>query len=180
MKRSLTALAAAFLLVAAPASATDAPPPTLPPATYKSVSKEMLVTMDDGVRIATTVAFPSRDGTTPAPGRFPVVLATTPYGRNGLCSCFPPDMLATRGMIGAVADVRGTGGSEGNLEGNYFSPREARDGAALVEWLGTRSWSTGKVGMMGGSYVGITQYLDAERKPPHLAAIVPAVALGDL
>ena len=56
--------------------------------------------------------------------------------------------------------MRGTGGSGGDLSGNYFSPREARDGAAVVEWLGTRTWSTGKVGMAGGSYVGITQLLD--------------------
>jgi predicted acyl esterase len=34
--------------------------------------------------------------------------------------------------------------------------------------------------MTGGSYVGITQYLAAELRPPHLAAITPAEALGDL
>ena len=83
-------------------------------------------------------------------------------------------------MVGAVADVRGTGGSEGNLDGNYFSPREQRDGYNLVEYFGTRPYSTGKVGMAGGSYVGITQYLAAEQQPPHLAAITPAVAAGDI
>ena len=51
------------------------------------------------------------------------------------------------------------------LGGNYFSPREARDGKALAEWFGTRPWSTGKVGMAGGSYVGITQLLTAARRP---------------
>ena len=104
----------------------------------------------------------------------------TPYGRNGVCGCFAPDFFATRGMVGAVADVRGTGGSGGNLEGNFFSPREARDGYDLVEYLGTQPYSTGKVGMAGGSYVGITQYLAAEQQPPHLAAITPAVAISDL
>ena len=104
----------------------------------------------------------------------------TPYSRNGVCGCFPPDFFATRGMVGAVADVRGTGGSGGNLEGNFFSPREARDGAASIEYLGTQPYSTGKVGMAGGSYVGITQYLAAEQQPPHLAAITPAVAISDL
>ena len=104
----------------------------------------------------------------------------TPYGRNGVCGCIPPAIFATRGMVGAVVDVRGTGGSGGNLEGNYFSPREARDGYDLVEYFGTRPYSTGKVGMAGGSYVGITQYLAAEQRPPHLAAIAPAVAISDL
>ena len=179
----LTAIAFALLTVPAcsPAlAAQDPPPPQLPAPTYKSVSKELLVTMDDGVQIATTVVLPSLDGNQPAPGRFPVVLQTTPYGRNGVCGCFSPAMFATRGMVGVVADVRGTGGSEGNLDGNYFSPREARDGYELVEYFGTRPYSTGKVGMTGGSYLGITQYLAAEQQPPHLAAISPVEALGDL
>jgi len=175
----LAVAVAAICLPAWPASAA-APPPRLPAPSYKSVSKEILIRMDDGVRLAATVAFPSRDGKTALARRFPVVLQMTPYGRNGVCGCTPPDFFSTRGMIGAVADVRGTGGSEGNLDGNYFSPREQRDGYDLVEYLGRRPYSTGKVGMTGGSYVGITQYLAAEQRPPHLAAITPIVALGDL
>ena len=126
------------------------------------------------------MALPSEDGATPLAGRFPVVVGMTPYGRNGLCGCFPPDFFATRGMVGAVVDVRGTGGSGGNLEGNFFSPREARDSYNVIEYLGTQPYSNGKVGMAGGSYVGITQYLAAEQRPPHLAAITPAVAISDL
>ncbi len=173
----MTALVA---LALSPGAARAAPAPAMPAPTYQSVSTEVLVTMDDGVKLAGTIALPSRDGQTPAPGRFPVVLATTPYSRNGVCGCLPPATFATRGMVGAVFDVRGTGGSGGNLEGNFFSPREARDGYNLVEYLGTRPYSTGKVGMAGGSYLGITQYLAAEQRPPHLAAITPAVAVSDL
>jgi putative CocE/NonD family hydrolase len=174
----LLALVAA---VAAPtAGAAPPPPPKLPDATYRSVSKEVLISMDDGVRLAATVAFPSEDGQNPLPGPFPVVLSMTPYSRNGVCGCYAPSFWATRGMVGAVVDVRGTGGSEGNLEGNFFSPREARDGGLLVEHFGTQPYSNGKVGMAGGSYVGITQYLAAEQRPPHLAAIAPQVAISDL
>ncbi len=174
-------LAAAGLT--APAGAAGLPaaaPPTLPAPTYQSISQEVLVTMDDGVRLAATVAFPSKDGASPASGRFPVVLSMTPYGRNGVCGCISPAFFATRGMVAAVVDVRGTGGSEGDLEGNFFSPREARDGYLLVEHFGTQSYSSGKVGMAGASYVGITQYLTAEQQPPHLAVIVPQVAISDL
>ncbi len=72
------------------------------------------------------------DGQTPLPGPVPGrASGMTPYSRNGVCGCFPPDFFATRGMAGAVVDVRGTGGSGGNLEGNFFSPREARDGYAV-------------------------------------------------
>lgn len=174
-------LIAAVLVVLAPATAQAASPyPPLPPATYKTVSTDVFLPMDDGVKIAMTVTRPSLDGSTPAPGNFPVILGMTPYGRDGTCSCPSAATFAPRGIAVAVADVRGTGGSGGNLNENYFSPREQRDGAALVEWLGTQPWSNGKVGMAGGSYVGITQYLVAEQQPPHLAAIAPAVALSDL
>ena len=153
--RPLPALVALLwtLLAGAAAPAMAAPPPVVPEPTFDSVSQEVLVEMDDGVRLAATVVLPSRDGATPAEGRFPVVLAMTPYGRNGLCGCTPPDFWATRGMAGVVVDVRGTGGSGGDLDGNYFSPREQRDGAALIEHFGRQPWSTGKVGMVGGSYV---------------------------
>ena len=50
----------------------------------------------------------------------------------------------------------------------------------MIEYLGTQPYSNGKVGMAGGSYVGITQYLAAERQPPHLKAIAPQVAISDL
>ena len=179
MRRLLLLALAATLLLPARAAA-DAPPPVLPEPTYESVSEEVLIEMDDGVRLAATIARPSEDGQTPLPGRRPVVVGMTPYSRNGVCGCFPPDFWATRGMVGAVVDVRGTGGSEGNLEENFFSPREARDSAEVVEWLGTREWSSGKVGMAGGSYVGITQYLAAGQQPEHLAAITPQVAISDL
>lgn len=162
------------------AGATEPADPQLPEPRFQSVSREVLITMDDGVELAATIAFPSRDGETRIEDRRPVVFGMTPYGRNGLCGCFAPDFWATRGMIGAAVDVRGTGGSGGDLSGNYFSPRESRDGHDLIEWFGTRDWSNGKVGMAGGSYVGITQLLAAARRPRHLAAIAPAVALSDV
>src|SRR3954449_2823942 len=163
-----------FAIVALWAVPARAAPPELPPPTYGTVSQEVAVTMDDGVRLGATITRPN------APGRFPVVLQMTPYGRDGACSCFPGADLASRGLASAVVDVRGTGGSEGTLKDNYFSPREQRDGYELVEWLARQPWSSGRVGMTGGSYVGITQYLTAEQQPPHLKVITPLVALSDL
>jgi uncharacterized protein len=176
-----TAAALLALLDAPVASAEPAPPASLPPATYPATfSEERFIRMDDGIELGATITYPSNDGAAPAPGRFPVVLNMTPYGRDGGCSCESAGDYATRGFVLAVVDVRGTGGSQGNLDQNYFSPREARDGYDLVEFLGTQPWSNGKVGMSGGSYLGITQYLTAEQDPPHLAAIVPDEALADV
>ena len=164
------------------AGAETAPPPSaLPPASYPAdYSEQRFIRMDDGVELGATITFPSQNGSEPAPGRFPVVLNMTPYGRNGSCSCESASTYATRGFVLAVVDVRGTGGSQGNLDENYFAPREARDGYDLVEVLGTQPWSNGKVGMSGGSYLGIMQYLTAEQDPRHLAAIAPDEALADL
>ena len=177
----MCALAAALAAPGA-ALAEAAPPPTsLPPTTYPSTfSEQRFIRMDDGVELGATITFPSENGTQPAPGRFPVVLNMTPYGRDAGCACENATDYATRGFVLAVVDVRGTGGSGGNLDENYFSPREAKDGYDLVEFLGTQAWSNGKVGMSGGSYLGIDQYLTAEQDPPHLAAIVPDEALADI
>jgi predicted acyl esterase len=159
----------------------DAPAPTLPPPTYaNTVSRELALPMADGIRLGATVTFPSNDGNTPAPGRFPAVVSVTPYGRNGVNGAPDRVTFATRGIIGVTVDTRGTGGSEGNLDENYFSPLEARDSAAVIEYFGTQDYSSGRVGMYGGSYVGITQLLAAEQLPPHLSVIVPAVTLSDL
>src|SRR3954470_608692 len=122
--RLLIAVLFTSLAVAAPAAQADSPYPPLPPATYQTVSRDVFLPMDDGVKIAMTVTQPSLDGQTPAPGKFPVILGMTPYGRDGSCSCPSAATFAPRGIAVAVADVRGTGGSGGNLNENYFSPRE--------------------------------------------------------
>lgn len=180
--RSLSVLVLVAFTAPALAQAEVAEPPSaLPPASYPTTySQQQFIRMDDGVELGATITFPSQDGKAPAPGRFPVVLNVTPYGRNGACSCEPASDYATRGFVLAVVDVRGTGGSQGNLNDNYFSPREARDGYNLVEYLGTQPWSNGKVGMSGGSYLGISQYLIAEQDPSHLAAIAPIEAFADI
>ncbi|HEY1522333.1 MAG TPA: CocE/NonD family hydrolase [Solirubrobacteraceae bacterium] len=174
-------LAPSLLPDTATATAPSSVPGALPPATYaKTYSEQQWITMDDGVKLGATITFPSRTGKSRAPGRFPVILSMTPYGRDGGCSCAPATDFALRGFAVAVVDVRGTGGSQGNLDQNYFSPREARDGYDLVQYLGTRRWSNGKVGMSGGSYVGITQLKTAETDPSHLAAVAPGESLADI
>lgn len=155
--------------------------PVLPPTTYaKTFEQEMALPMSDGVHLAMTVTYPSQDGATPAPGKFPVVVSITPYSRNGVNGAPDRKLFAQRGIIGVTVDTRGTGGSEGNLDQNYFSPLEARDSAAVIEYFGTQPYSSGRVGMAGGSYVGITQLLAAALQPKHLTAIAPQMPLSDL
>ncbi len=50
---------------------------------------------------------------------------------------------------------------------------EARDGHDVVEWFAAQPWSTGKVGMWGGSYGGSDQWATIKEMPPHLTTVVP-------
>jgi X-Pro dipeptidyl-peptidase len=114
----------------------------------------------------------------PANGRMPVILQMSPYrylyGRvraQGVTTDFYSDRYTKQGYAVAYADLLGTGESDGCWD--YGGPAEAGAGAAVVEWLGTRAWSNGKVGMIGTSYDGAIQAEIATLAPEHLAAIVP-------
>jgi putative CocE/NonD family hydrolase len=131
--------------------------------------------MRDGVRLATEVYRPAQTG------RYPVVLTRTPYNRTFLptgsnCNNASMRFFAEHGYVALNQDVRGIYRSEG-----MFHPmvQEARDGYDAVEWAAAQPWSTGKVGMYGGSYVGLTQWQAAITSPPHLAAIVPTITASD-
>ena len=41
-------------------------------------------------------------------------------------------------------NLRGTGCPEGTFD--FFQPQEAKDGAAVVEWITEQPWSDGHVG----------------------------------
>ena len=82
------------------------------------------------------------------------------------------------GYAVAGVNIRGTGCSGGKFD--YFEPRQSVDGAEAIDWLGEQDYSTGKVGMVGKSYPGITQLFVGAQKPEHLAAIVPGHVFGDL
>jgi len=114
----------------------------------------------------------------PAKGRMPVILQMSPYRylyararADGVPTSFYSDRYAPKGYATAFADLLGTGESDGCWD--YGGAAEAGAGAAVVEWLGTRGWSNGKVGMIGTSYDGAIQTEIATLAPKHLAAIVP-------
>jgi len=78
-----------------------------------------------------------------------------------------------------VAEVRGTGGSEGTFD--LLNPIQAQDGATLVRWAARLPHSTGKVGLYGPSYMGLNQYMTANALGPRspLKALFPIVAGND-
>lgn len=164
------------------------------------VTTSEYVEMRDGVRIAVDVTRPAVNGVA-VEERFPVVWTHSRYHRNpaSLSRMFNPDVppenlpdirsnadaqgdlahLVRHGYVVAAAGVRGSGASFGRYEG-LFSAAETDDAAELIEWLAAQPWSDGNVGMYGGSYLGITQYMAASRRPAALKAIFPNVAALDL
>ncbi len=131
------------------------------------VEKNVMVPMRDGVRLATDIYRPS------APGRYPVVFVRTPYGTELPKIGAQAKYYVAQGYAFAIQDCRGKYESEGD----WFGKRdEAKDGSDSITWLGTQPWSTGKVGMTGGSYRGMVQYLVADQENRYLKALVPLVA----
>jgi uncharacterized protein len=90
----------------------------------------------------------------------------------------PTDLIALveAGYAVLSQDVRGRFGS-----GGTFVPfvHEPSDGAETIAWAAAQPWSSGRVGMLGASYIGATQWLAAEARPPALAAIAPFVTSSD-
>ena len=95
----------------------------------------------------------------------------TPYGKGAGYHAVLPAFV-DHGYAVVVQDVRGRYESEG-----AFQPltQEPDDGDDTINWIARQPWSNGKVGMMGGSYVGIVQWKAALLNNPHLKAIFPVV-----
>ena len=134
------------------------------------VTTDTMVAMRDGVRMATDVYLPARDGR-PLPGPFPVLLHRTPYDKSemeatlGQCRWF-----AARGYAVVNQDCRGCFRSEGEV--NFLVP-EAEDGYDTLSWIKIQSWAEGPVGSFGTSWSSWTQTAMAALGPDNLHAMVP-------
>lgn len=127
------------------------------------------VAMRDGVHLSVDIYRPD------APGRYAGILSITPYDNTGPQS--RARWFAQRGYVVVIADSRGRYDSEG--EWDPFTEHHKTDGYDLVEWMAKQEWSNERVGMIGGSYSGWTQWWTASEVPPSLKAIAPQVAPPD-
>src|SRR5947209_20603543 len=175
MRIPITAAAVATaLLTVVPAAEAWRPPK--PIATSVAKSSNVPVRMGDGVVLYVDVVRPADGSGKALPGRYPVLLTQTPYNKNGALS-FEDDYLVEHGYIQVIADVRGTGSSEGTWDS--FGAREQRDGYELAEWTRTQPWSDGSIGLHGTSSGAINQFLTAEQDPPGVKAAFPIVPMSD-
>src|SRR3954453_24045910 len=75
-----------------------------------------------------------------------------------------------KGYSFVMVDLRGFGGSNGCLD--WSGPGEQSDVVNAVQWAAGQPWSTGKVGMYGKSYDGLTGLIGVDKRPNGLGAVV--------
>lgn len=141
------------------------------PKSYKVVKEENVpARMRDGVTLCANVYRPD------APGRFPVILMRTPYGKDASGGNYAKRFVPY-GYVLISQDTRGRFASEGD----WYYPliHEAADGYDTVEWAARLPWSDGNVGTAGQSYLCADQYLTAPTRPPHLRAMFAVSAPSD-
>jgi len=165
------------------------PLPTLPdvpaPIYGYGLDADQGVTMSDGAVLKADVWYPTDASGTPATGPFPVLLQQTPYSKeiipySGSIGSTDVKTLVGQGYIVVIADVRGSGGSPGQI--GLFAPVEASDGATLVQWVSKLPNSSGKVGLFGLSYMACNTYFTAAAAGPNspVKAIFAMAAENDL
>lgn len=160
----------------------------------------------EGIVFERDVAVQLRDGTTiyidvfrpDDGGEYPVLLGWAPFGKHPHVdwdTAFPgadippgnspytafeavdPLVWVPWGYAVVNADPRGIRYSEGIAQ--FMTQQEGEDEYDLIEWLGIRPWSSGRVATIGVSYLAMSAYRAAELQPPHLTAVVLWEALTD-
>ncbi|MBB6120240.1 CocE/NonD family hydrolase [Nocardiopsis algeriensis] len=151
-----------------------------------TIRKDLRAPMRDGITLAVDVYHGAEDKPRPA------LVALSPYGKElqAQSLVLPPqrrpsplwDGCLEAGDIArivkedythVIADLRGSGASEGTMVGNYNAGGSplGQDVYDLVEWVAEQPWCDGNVGMVGVSYFASMQVLGAAERPPHLKAI---------
>ncbi len=172
-----------------------------PAAGSLSVRRDLPVVVRDGTTLRVNVVLP------PGAGPFPVLLSAHPYGKDDLPTrrgrgwrlsiqyrvlrqtgplqfssltgweAPDPAWWAAQGYAVVNCDLRGAGTSEGTA--SLFSAQEGEDVYDLIEWAAAQPWSAGAVGLLGVSYLAISQWEGAAQQPPSLKAICPWEGLTD-
>ena len=127
------------------------------------------VPMRDRVNLSADIYLPEASGT------FPTVLMRTPYSNNTDAMIEKGRRLAGSGYVCVIQDCRGRWDSDGK----YYPFHEGEDGYDTQEWIGRQEWSNGKIGMAGGSYVGLVQWQSAPHRSQFLTCIAPRVICCD-
>jgi uncharacterized protein len=139
------------------------------------------VPVSDGTKLAALIYVPAQ-GPSSAES-FPTIFSYTSGHREHMDTATGAriqrqqrliDLLTSYGYAVVIAEMRGSGASFGSRFDR--GPQIGKDGKDLVDWIASRAWCNGNVGMIGASYQGFSQFAVAGEKPAALKAIFPEVA----
>ncbi|BCW91030.1 Cocaine esterase [Alphaproteobacteria bacterium SO-S41] len=149
-------------------SAADSPPGSNP-----SVTRDVMVPMRDGVRLATDIYRPADAGDE----TLPILFYRTPYDKDETARLYGfASFLAAHGYTVIAQDCRGCFKSEGDVD---FLRPEATDGFDTLQWIAAQPWGDADVGSWGTSWSGWTQTAMAALGPTRLKTIVPNMSGSD-
>ena len=135
------------------------------------------IPLADGTRLACRYWLPVDAQERPVPA----VLEYIPYGKRDGTAARDEAMhpwLAGHGYCAIRVDLRGSGESDGLLDGEYLV-REQDDAVEVIAWLAAQPWCSGAVGMFGKSWGGFNSLQVAARRPPALKAIITVYSTDD-
>ena len=103
----------------------------------------------------------------------PVIIVNTIYSAQG--NIGTAKQLASNGYSCVYINTRGKYHSKETIE--PFE-HEYQDISDVIDWIVQQPWSNGKVGMIGGSYLGFSQWAATKKLHPALKTIIPQAAVG--
>jgi len=124
------------------------------------------IPMRDGVKLASYIWKPAK-----MEKPLPAIFSFSPYTIEMHYKEGP--YMAQHGYVYLLVDVRGRANSEGEF---WPWENDGRDGYDITEWIAKQPWCDGRVGMIGGSYRGTTQWLTLKNMPPALKTIIPTAS----
>jgi predicted acyl esterase len=117
----------------------------------------------DGTRLPADFYFPSDK-----PWQSPAVLIRSPAGKKNLFALQFLSLLKD-GYVVVIQDTRSAIDKEGKTFPFWHDGwGTAQDGYDTIEWLASSPFSNGKIGTVGDSALGISQYMLAPTAPPSL------------
>lgn len=143
---------------------------------FTVIENEWII-LADGTRLAARIWMPEGAEADPVPAVFEFL----PYRkRDGTSprdeSTYPH--LAAAGIAGVRVDIRGSGESDGVIDGEY-TKLELDNACELIAWIAAQPWSNGSVGMMGISWGGFNCLQVAAMNPPALKAVISIASTTD-
>ena len=149
------------------------PPAPARPGRYETAERDERIPVRDGTLLAARIFEPVLPPGSPPQ---PAIVVANGYAANDYRLHPNLRRLAGHGYPVVAARLRGVGDSGGT--GGLYE-RYGEDGYDLVEWTAGQPFCDGRVGMAGASLLGISQWLAARLRPPHLVVIAPDDAATD-